>query len=843
MFVLEESQLLEDTIDDRTVLQLYKKLRELEATSERVPIIEHILCHDKSLTLTEHLLDTYQSNNFKISQAATEECRFSVEQRAKIFGAVSLEPNDVAALALTIAASLTNLFVIDNFTGPSSDTIIKESYRNLPESLKSLSKDVEFRSLSADGSDVHHRTINPWILRLVQLYWNFIARMGCSRKILELEFLVWKHRYLTTHLASLLEPAESLINELRKVQEFIFDHYIINEARENKTQLVRFNTVELCCELIQSALLRDGYTSCRKFFDYAFEVSGIAIKHTGVLGKRTRFQQKNIPQLLIQVTKRQEQLASINSNQLPEDPSSLPIDVKLEDDTLLPDISFVKEDEDGKSTQTEQDLSIEAQLLMLSRLDFILKTEVMEESLKDEWLLAYLRSIINSAGVWALRFKALSVRSTVEKKHMRKTDRALLQLEELIKLSDYSAGFDNRRMRSFYSIFPSGRLQLQRSLADISFDLGLVKSALEIYKSIEFWEGVIKCHCTLGEAVKAQELIRQELLKNETPYLYCLLGDATEDLSYYEKAWELSKGRFARAKKSIGTYYYVRKDYEKAIQVYEQALTASPSNTSILALLAYSCLTIEKYERAAECYRNLTYQDDTNFLAWNNLSKAYIKLNQKERAWRTLREAIKCNFEEWRVWENFMLVSIEVGSLDDVITAWHRIIDIRSSHKDDQILSALTYEVIRQSYIESGSNMLKLLTDSLKLIARLTTTSACSPRVWVCYFRLLVREYELFKLQNEANTITKFDIDSRVSKIVKTLQRATPTAIATDPDWFNSKDKICRMLDDYDELVDCYSLTLDVIGPRSEIWSQWKNSKLSIVNVKKTLELKGLLET
>lgn len=842
MFVLEESQLLEDTISDKTVLQLYKKLREFEDTSERIPIVEHILSNDKCIVFTKQLLETYESNNFKINQPVVEECKFSIEQREKIFEAISLEPNDAAALAVTIAASLTNLFVIDNFTGPSSDVVIQSSYKDLPEVFKDLSNLVDYRALSVDGSDVHHRATNPWLLRLVQLYWNFLNRMGCSRKLLELEFLVWKHRYLTTHLSSLLELAESLMNELRKVQEFIFDHHIINDARDNKTQLVRFNTVQLCCELVQSALLRNGYTSCRKFFDYAFEASGISIKHTGVLGKRTKFQQKDIPQLLIQVSKTDDNLPSINSNQMPDDPASLPMDVKLEDDTLLPDISFVNVDETGQSTQVEQSLSIEAQLLMLSRLDFILKTEVMEESLKDEWVLAYLRSIINSAGVWALRFKALAIRSTVEKKHMRKTDRALLQLEELIKLSDNSAGLDNRRMRSFYSIVPSSRLQLRKSLADISFDLSLVKTALEIYQSIEFWEGIIKCHCAIGETAKAQELIRQELVKQETPYLYCLLGDATEDLSYYEKAWELSKGRFARAKKSIGTYYYVRKDYEKAIQNYDQALAASPSNQSILSLLAYSCLMLEKYERAAECYRNLTYQDDTNFLAWNNLSKAYIKLKQKERAWRTLREAIKCNFEEWRVWENFMLVSIELGALDDVITAWHRIIDIRSSHKDDQILSALTYKVIRYSYDANNSDIDKIVADSLKLIARLTTTSACSPRVWICYFRLLIREYELFKSQNDTKSITSFDMDSRVSKIVKALQRATPTAITTDPEWFNSKDKINRVLDEFEELVDCYCLTLDILGPRSEVWTQWKNLKLSIMNVKKTLSIKGLLD-
>jgi len=54
------------------------------------------------------------------------------------------------------------------------------------------------------------------------------------------------------------------------------------------------------------------------------------------------------------------------------------------------------------------------------------------------------------------------------------------------------------------------------------------------------------------------------------------------------------------------------------------------------------------------------------FEAWNNLSKAYVKMNQKVRAWTTLQESLKWNYENWRVWDNYMIVSTDVGKFSEV---------------------------------------------------------------------------------------------------------------------------------------------------------------------------------
>jgi hypothetical protein len=41
-------------------------------------------------------------------------------------------------------------------------------------------------------------------------------------------------------------------------------------------------------------------------------------------------------------------------------------------------------------------------------------------------------------------------------------------------------------------------------------------------------------------------------------------------------------------------------------------------------------------------------------------------MNQKLRAWMTLQESLKWNYENWRVWDNYMIVSTDVSKFHEV---------------------------------------------------------------------------------------------------------------------------------------------------------------------------------
>ena len=62
----------------------------------------------------------------------------------------------------------------------------------------------------------------------------------------------------------------------------------------------------------------------------------------------------------------------------------------------------------------------------------------------------------------------------------------------------------------------------------------------------------------------------------------------------------------------------------------------------------------------------LVPQFQQSFEAWNNVAKCYVKLGQKARAWRVLIEAVKCQYENWKVWDNLMVVSVDCGHFAEV---------------------------------------------------------------------------------------------------------------------------------------------------------------------------------
>jgi hypothetical protein len=50
------------------------------------------------------------------------------------------------------------------------------------------------------------------------------------------------------------------------------------------------------------------------------------------------------------------------------------------------------------------------------------------------------------------------------------------------------------------------------------------------------------------------------LAKKPTVKLWCLLGDATENVEYYKVAWKLSGEKSSRVQRHWGLYYYLKQN-------------------------------------------------------------------------------------------------------------------------------------------------------------------------------------------------------------------------------------------------------------------------------------------
>lgn len=65
---------------------------------------------------------------------------------------------------------------------------------------------------------------------------------------------------------------------------------------------------------------------------------------------------------------------------------------------------------------------------------------------------------------------------------------------------------------------------------------------------------------------------------------------------------------------------------------------------------------MENWELAAQAYLRYTHLEPNGFESWNNLAKALIKLGDKKRAHKILTEALRCNFNNWKVWKILCLL-------------------------------------------------------------------------------------------------------------------------------------------------------------------------------------------
>lgn len=59
----------------------------------------------------------------------------------------------------------------------------------------------------------------------------------------------------------------------------------------------------------------------------------------------------------------------------------------------------------------------------------------------------------------------------------------------------------------------------------------------------------------------------------------------------------------------------------------------------------------------------------------------------RSRAFAVLQDAIKCSYDNWRIWENIVLVGADCGELAEVIKGAHRILDLKDKWLDEQVTS------------------------------------------------------------------------------------------------------------------------------------------------------------
>ncbi|WVW82827.1 hypothetical protein I302_104839 [Kwoniella bestiolae CBS 10118] len=423
-------------------------------------------------------------------------------------------------------------------------------------------------------------------------------------------------------------------------------------------------------------------------------------------------------------------------------------------------------------------------------------------------MMPFLARVISHPRNWSIHTTGLLLRSRLESSRSRTVERSTLQLLALIEQMPTSDSSTKERLRYFHQLPLPSKWEMERELAKRYLTIGVVRSALEIFDKLEMWEDSVACLQRLDKEEEAIKIVKDLLegrkveadiltsLKKETlsekrkntltkerkAKLYCLLGDlalSSEEsikdpsgakkmaIEYYEKAWEVSENTSSRSMRSLGTIYVGSNDYEQAIKCLSNSLQINPLYARAWFTLGVCYVKLERWAEAKDAFRRQVGVEEDDAEGWNNLAAVYLRLGEeglkegeapppvsfenKHLAWRALRQGLRFAYANWRMWQNYMIVSIDVGELSEAARAMTRVVEELATKDpilavDPDVLDKLVDSVTRDDYglLKEGKVVPKTSNEGfglLPIVERLFDVTILprisdSPRIWKTHARL-----------------------------------------------------------------------------------------------------------
>ncbi|KAF7432635.1 hypothetical protein PC9H_004577 [Pleurotus ostreatus] len=544
---------------------------------------------------------------------------------------------------LLVAIALLHAFIQANWTGPDLDVrpieIIQGEAVGLTDEILHIKATSE---LAYGGEPAYHLTKHPFLLRLAQLLLESPYHHCKS-------IPWWRLRATTVHqhvLDETVAPPPSVLASIETQTESI----------SSDPELT--GRLHLEAGLLEHTLSQDRAAS--DYFLRAIKATGLQYELTGALGKRTKFQQNDLSQLVL-LAESQLSVASTSETSATEisGPSSLPETLALNDDTLLEQTQFTTSDPNAEKGRlghldpsSQPPLHPLDQCILLS-LCLNVQNTSPAHGLTAEQMTPYVARVISHPRNWSVHTMALLLRSRLESSRTRTVERATLQLQALIDQMPTADSSVPERLRYFHDIPLPSKWELERELALQFLKLGVVKSALEIFERLEMWEEVVKCWGSLDKPEKAKAIVRdllegkkdeaenviihgKDLSKDRRVYLdaareaklWCLLGDLEPEnaVEHYNRAWDVSKQTSGRAMRSLGGYYFARVEYDKAIDCLKRAVTINPLLSRSWFILGCACVRVERWEDAKDAFSRCVAIDDEDGESWNNLASVYLRM-------------------------------------------------------------------------------------------------------------------------------------------------------------------------------------------------------------------------
>ncbi|KAJ5461232.1 uncharacterized protein N7458_002784 [Penicillium daleae] len=647
-------------------------------------------------------------------------------------------------------------FLQSNVTGPplhfnSADVVFTPSLRSDIATLRAVRAKI-IRDLSVDGEAAYKLTPNPELFSIAKALLVDASNEGAvpaKTARVRVNFL---------HQKMLSEVTSTLQDEIYKDLDGLAKADLDTEERSHF--------------LLERAIINthhgfDG--KARADLDQASQIRNFEFALTGKLGKRTKFQDRDISQLVVLAKSADETPKST-------DPSG-PKNLDLNDDTLLEAISFA----DKKLTTVSDELPAGLQsidpndqpilnpvdsAILLAMASAITNTSPENGLTREETQPYAARVLEGGSSNWQIYTEALLVRSRVEGFRSRTVERSVLQMQALVDQVIADTATDDSaaqqpssdpttflprpeksesapaadRLEYIWLMNFSTRWSLEAELAKRWVELGGLRTALEIYERLQMWAEAALCYAATEREAKARSVVRRQLyeakgpneddenelfegperstLPADAPRLFCILGDIEKDEKLYERAWDISGQRYARAQRSLARHYLglTPPELEKAEAAYRRGLHVNRLNESSWFALGCVQLELQRFEDAMESFTRTVQLDDTDAEGWSNLAVATLRSKdpepsqdeeidestgekivkevdphkRKRDALAALLRAAQLKHTEVRIWDNVLTVAASIPPpatpFRDVVTAQKRVIELVGEKKGEKCI-------------------------------------------------------------------------------------------------------------------------------------------------------------
>ncbi|GLB34262.1 putative tetratricopeptide repeat [Lyophyllum shimeji] len=572
----------------------------------------------------------------------------------------TIQERDAELFRLILAVACLHAFVQVNWTGPDLD-VQPLDVISLPSDASSdiVSEDFinqkAISELAQGGEPAYHLTKAAAFLRLAQILLALQYDRCHSASW-------WRLRTAFIHQQVLDEPVpqpSTLSASLQPLTE------IFSAEPDLAGRLI------LEQGLIEHQLSQDR--SAAEHFVKAAQATGLEYELTGALGKRTKFQQTDLSQLVLLAESHlvDDSVATTGDSSRITDGTgaetadetetrpSLPETILLNDDTLLEQTEFTSSNPSAPGSRLKHiDPSSQPPLHPLDQCILLsmclnVKNTSPSHGLTNEQMAPYIARVISHPRNWSVHTMALLLRSRLESARTRTVERSTLQLQALIDQMPTADSTLQERLLYFHSIPLPSKWELERELALRFLGLGVVRSALEIFERLEMWEEVVKCWGALerpdkaiaivrdlleGRKAEAEEVLSRGKITSEhrrqihdttrEAKLWCLLGDLEPEhaVEHYERAWKISKGTSGRAMRSLGGYYFARGNYAEAITCLKRAVAINPLLSRSWFILGCACMRVEDWEEAKNAFGRCVAIDEEDGESWNNLASMYLRI-------------------------------------------------------------------------------------------------------------------------------------------------------------------------------------------------------------------------